>query len=226
MWELNRTERKALVAAVVLLVSGAVVREAGAPGAAAWSWRPAGDGGRDGASVAAVRAAVRKGVADETEASRPLARGERLDPNAAAEPALRRLPGVGPTRARAIVEAREERPFRSARDLLRVRGIGEATLARIVPHLALPSDGPGTAPGGGTARGPAAAACGDPAAVDVNAAGPTELERLPWIGPARARQIVEIRDRTGGFRSADDLIRVPGIGPYTLDRLRKHVCVR
>lgn len=226
MLELNRTERKALVAAVALLVTGAVVREARAPGAAVWAWRPAADAAPDVPSLPALHDAVGKGVADEAEASRPLARDERLDPNTAAEPALRRLPGIGPARARAIVEAREERPFRLARDLLRVRGIGEATLARIAPHLALPSGGAEPAEGAAAGSAPIPDACGDAGAVDVNSADPAELERLPWIGPARARQIVETRDRTGGFRTADELVRVPGIGPYTLDRLRNFVCVR
>lgn len=236
MLELNRAERKALVLAAVLLALGAIVREGWSPGAAVWSWRAA-DGEGDG--LEAVREAVAEGVSREEEAARPLGRDERLDPNAAPEEQLRRLPGVGPVRARAMVEARSAGRFRTPEDLLRVPGIGEATLARIAGHLALadPGGAPAAArrsapaagqPAGATGAGPPsrrAAAGGCDEGVDVNAASPEALERLPWIGPARARQVMETRRRLGGFRSVDELVEVPGIGPYTLERLRPFVCV-
>lgn len=59
--------------------------------------------------------------------------------------------------------------------------------------------------------------------VDVNAAGETELAQLPGIGPALARRIVDRRAEAGRFRSADDLLDVPGIGPATLEALRPHL---
>lgn len=230
MIELNRAERKALVVATALLTLGAIVRESRAPGAAIWSWRPA---PATDEVVSGVRARVAQGVEREAEAGRPLAPGERLDPNAVGEEQLRRLPGIGPARARAIVEARAEARFRTLEDLLRVSGIGEATLARIAPHLELreapgesrPVAGPIVAPGGaGAAEGDAS---GRPCSgVDLNRATAAELERLPWIGPARARRVLEARLRLDGFRSVDQLVEVQGIGPYTLERLRSLVCVR
>ncbi len=54
-----------------------------------------------------------------------------LDVNAASEEDLRRLPGVGPTLARRIVEARGVQPFRTPDDLRRVKGIGPKTLETI-----------------------------------------------------------------------------------------------
>ena len=45
-------------------------------------------------------------------------------------PELEGLPGVGPKLAARIVAGR---PFRSVRDLDRVRGIGGATLSRLTP---------------------------------------------------------------------------------------------
>ena len=56
--------------------------------------------------------------------------------------------------------------------------------------------------------------------VDVNAAGASELERLPGVGPATAAAIVTDRERNGPFLDVDDLDRVPGIGPAKLDALR------
>jgi competence ComEA-like helix-hairpin-helix protein len=59
--------------------------------------------------------------------------------------------------------------------------------------------------------------------VDVDRASAEELERLPGIGPALARRIVEERDRDGPFGSAAALERVRGIGPKLVGRLRDRV---
>ena len=56
--------------------------------------------------------------------------------------------------------------------------------------------------------------------IDPNRAGPEDLELLPGVGPALARAIVSDRERNGPYRTADDLLRVPGIGARTLARLR------
>ena len=55
-----------------------------------------------------------------------------------------------------------------------------------------------------------------PARVNVNSASATELERLPRVGPALAKRIVEWRERHGPFRGPDDLRHVRGIGPATV----------
>lgn len=64
-----------------------------------------------------------------------------------------------------------------------------------------------------------------PDPVDVNAASPDELALLPRVGPSLAAAIVGDRDARGPFRSVNDLDRVKGIGPATLEALRPHVTV-
>jgi competence ComEA-like helix-hairpin-helix protein len=64
-----------------------------------------------------------------------------------------------------------------------------------------------------------------PARVDLNAAGVTELEALPRVGPALAARIVAHREAHGPFSSVDGLDDVPGVGPATLAALRSHVTV-
>lgn len=59
--------------------------------------------------------------------------------------------------------------------------------------------------------------------LDVNSAGEAELAVLPGIGPALARRIVDHRAERGPFRTADDLLAVPGLGPITLQRVRPHL---
>lgn len=61
--------------------------------------------------------------------------------------------------------------------------------------------------------------------IDLNAAGPDELELLPRIGPRLAARIVEERTTGGPFESVEALGRVRGIGPRTLERLRPLVTV-
>lgn len=61
--------------------------------------------------------------------------------------------------------------------------------------------------------------------IDVNRAGPVELETLPGVGPATAAAIVAERSRNGPFLNIDDLERVPGIGPGKLAALRDLVTV-
>jgi competence protein ComEA len=76
---------------------------------------------------------------------------------------------------------------------------------------------------------PAVAAGTEPAApeapVDVNAAGPDELDTLPGVGPATAAAIIEYREANGPFATVDDLIDVPGIGEAKLAELRDRVTV-
>ncbi len=54
---------------------------------------------------------------------------------------------------------------------------------------------------------------------DVNTAPASELALLPGIGVELAKRIVVDRTTHGGYRSAEDLQRVPGIGPKTVDQI-------
>ena len=58
--------------------------------------------------------------------------------------------------------------------------------------------------------------------VRINSASAGELQQLPGIGPALAQRIVETRNN-GRFTSAEDLLRVPGIGKAKLAKLRDYV---
>jgi len=62
-----------------------------------------------------------------------------------------------------------------------------------------------------------------PGLVNINTATVDELTTLPMIGRTRARAIVQDRDTRGPFQRVDDLTRVPGIGPATLNAIRNLV---
>ncbi len=64
--------------------------------------------------------------------------------NTATAEQLEQLPGIGASRAAAVIEERERRGgFASLDELVEVKGIGEASLERMRPHLT--TEGPTTA---------------------------------------------------------------------------------
>lgn len=65
-----------------------------------------------------------------------------------------------------------------------------------------------------------------PLLIDPNTADASMLRLLPGIGPGLAKRIIADREANGPFRSIDDLERVDGIGPRTVDRLAPHASVR
>jgi competence ComEA-like helix-hairpin-helix protein len=208
---MHADETRALKRAVIILFVVSAAR---------WGWSQRADPpDSTDASVLPELIEGAQAAAQESERRRePLAEGETLDPNAASDVELDRLPGIGPATARAIVAAREAGAvFRTPEDLLDVRGIGEATLAKMRGSLSfrvVP-----LAVGGGRA-----AARPSTTRLDLNRASAEALEALPGIGPALAARIVAAREERM-FTSLDDLERVPGIGPSTLQRLRPHVTV-
>ena len=62
-----------------------------------------------------------------------------------------------------------------------------------------------------------------PATIDLNREGLGGLQALPGIGAARAEAIVLDRVRHGPFRTIEELDRVDGIGPATVEALRPFV---
>ncbi len=77
----------------------------------------------------------------------------------------------------------------------------------------------------GAARGFAASAARDVPVgrIDPNRATAAELERLPGIGPSLAARIVADRDGRGPFAAPESLLRVHGIGPKILGRIRAYL---
>ena len=61
--------------------------------------------------------------------------------------------------------------------------------------------------------------------LDVNRSPDWELCRIPGVGPTLARRIVAARETHGRFRTWKDLLAVSGIGPVTLERIRKRACL-
>ncbi len=56
--------------------------------------------------------------------------------------------------------------------------------------------------------------------VDINAAEWPEVAQVPGIGESLARRIVELRGEQGPYADHQELLRVRGIGPRTLERMK------
>jgi competence protein ComEA len=69
----------------------------------------------------------RKDVAQSTS--------DPIDLNTATPEQILKLPGIGPKRASAIIEARKQKPFRSVQDLRRIKGIGKKTIMKLAPFV-------------------------------------------------------------------------------------------
>jgi competence protein ComEA len=221
MMQTTPQERMALGVLAILVSAGVGARMLRRPAPAELT----GPGVEADAGEPALRSEVQRRAKDAADRARPMAEGERIDPNTATEAELDRLPKVGPGQARKIVKWRTAHGgFRTVADLDSVPGIGAAALAAMAPYLTLPrGDAPERTAGAANrarAGDSAIPAAGASPVISVNSASAQELTRLPGIGPSLAGRIVAWRAAHGAFRTLDDLAQVPGIGPATVARIR------
>jgi competence protein ComEA len=100
--------------------------------------------------------------------------------------------------------------------------LGYLNLARKVVDGELIAIGvsPPPAPPGGAGTGAAPGGL-----VNLNTATVAELDTLPGVGPVLAQRIVDHRNRTGGFKSVEELRKVEGVGDARFEQLKDLVTV-
>jgi competence protein ComEA len=167
----------------------------------------------------------------------------RVDLNRADHAALLQLPGVGENLATRIEERRATHGhYRKVDDLRAVKGVGPATLDRLRDWVEVDADdvdrdtsgtdkpasresnAGGNNPDSASKKSGASKKTPPSAPVDINRASAEELQKLPDIGPAFARRIIEERAKKP-FEKIEDLRRVPGIKEKRLESLRPYVTV-
>jgi competence protein ComEA len=132
---MTRRDARGAWASWVVAAALVVLAAAPEPRAAAACEHPREAAARAGHSVAAR--------CGEPAAGRPLRGPARrlfglpIDPNRADAPTLETLPGIGPSRAEAILRERERAPFATPEDLERVPGIGPRTVAGLAGLVAV-----------------------------------------------------------------------------------------
>ncbi|HUV87074.1 MAG TPA: helix-hairpin-helix domain-containing protein [bacterium] len=62
-----------------------------------------------------------------------------------------------------------------------------------------------------------------PEKINVNAADAAALCALPGIGPAYAARVVAYRESHGPFEKPEDLAKVKGIGPATVEKIAPYI---
>ena len=63
--------------------------------------------------------------------------------------------------------------------------------------------------------------------VNINTAGAEELaENLKGVGPKKALAIIQFREENGPFFAPDEITKVKGIGPKTLEKNKENIHVR
>jgi competence protein ComEA len=156
----------------------------------------------------------------------------RIDLNHANRAELLQLQGVGETLANRIVQHREQHgAFQDVGDLRQVQGIGPTKLEQLRPRVTVQptatddaAESPPLIKERASPQGSSKKEAQLTHPIDINRATAAELQRLPAVGPKRAQQILEERQKRP-FASVDELRRVSGIGPKTLERLRPYVVV-
>lgn len=61
--------------------------------------------------------------------------------------------------------------------------------------------------------------------LNLNQATLTELDQLPGIGPAKARAILNYKEKTGAFQKPEDLLHVKGIGAKLFESIKNEIHV-
>ena len=62
--------------------------------------------------------------------------------------------------------------------------------------------------------------------MDLNKADSTELETLPGVGPAKAKAIIDYREKNGSFQQIEDIQKISGFGAKTFEKLEELITVR
>lgn len=59
--------------------------------------------------------------------------------------------------------------------------------------------------------------------ININTAGPEELQKITGVGPVISQRIIEYREANGFFREIEDLKEVKGIGEKTFEKMRDEI---
>lgn len=133
------------------------------------------------------------------------------------------VPRKSAAEAKAAPGPRPSRPRREASPWLPPEGIRIEPLPP-VPEGRMPLEphtpASPTAPGKTTTEPPAKIRTPADGKVNINTAGLEELQRLPHVGPATARKILDYRKENGPFRSVEQLLEIRGIGDKYLAEMR------
>lgn len=138
-----------------------------------------------------------------------------IDIRSAGKEELMTLSGIGEKRALDIIAFREAQVFVNVNDLLKVPGIGPKTYLKNLDKLVVFGDSLIQETPSSSSK---AIATNKDSQVNINTASLEELCALSGIGAVKAKAIIQYREEQGPFHSPEELSKVKGIGPATLQK--------
>jgi competence protein ComEA len=128
------------------------------------------------------------------------------------------IPGIGEKRANDILAYRAENGFVNKTDLMKVKGIGKSTYLKIEPYFYdFGNSDVADSNGYNETRS---------RKINLNTADVQQLTLLPGIGPSKAEKIILLRQELGTFTEVEELLKVKGIGPKTLDKMKPMITLK
>ena len=61
--------------------------------------------------------------------------------------------------------------------------------------------------------------------LNLNSATEEQLKNIPGIGPSKAKDILNYREKNNGFNSINDLMKIKGFGKKTFEKLKEHFAI-
>lgn len=146
---------------------------------------------------------------------------EKIDINTASEVELQALPSIGPSKARAIVEYREQYgEFDKIEDIMKVRGIGPGTFEKfkhlITVRAVMPEE----------EKAPEVKEeIKEELRININTATYDQLMSIPGMKSNIARYIIRYRERRGEFRKKEDLLLLPVVSRRFYNSIKDKIAV-
>ena len=141
------------------------------------------------------------------------------------------LSGIGEKRAKDIIAYRETNPFTSVNQIMNIKGIGAKTYAKILPDLLAFGDTTNfklnpTPSSTSKTKSATPNKANNTTIININTANLEELCTLSGIGEVKAQAIIDWRKENGSFANIEDLMKVKGIGPKTLEKNKDRLTVK